>query len=76
MAGIQSYAGVDKCVNVQLIPFIAVVVLGIVLIREPQHAAASVLVLPALAAAGRRSTWFRRRVAGRRHVHPALPDAV
>ncbi|MCX5078677.1 hypothetical protein OHA84_36730 [Streptomyces sp. NBC_00513] len=76
MAGIQSYAGVDRCVNVQLIPFIAVVVLGIVLIREPQQAAAGVLVLPVLAAAGRRSTWFRRRVAGRRHVWPAVPGAV
>ncbi|WP_158071284.1 hypothetical protein [Streptomyces sp. CB00455] len=57
----QSSKVIDKCVNVQLMPFIAIVFAGVILIFTPSQAPSLLMILPALLGYGRRSAWSVRR---------------
>lgn len=58
----QSSGVIDKCVNVQLMPFLAVPFIGVILILAPSQAPSLLVVLPVLLAYARRSSWSARRI--------------
>lgn len=58
----QSSGAVDKCVNVQLMPFLAVPFVGVILVLAPAQAPSLLVALPVLLAYARRSAWSARRV--------------
>ncbi|MFE2163901.1 hypothetical protein ACFXB3_02270 [Streptomyces sp. NPDC059447] len=57
----QSSGTVDKCVDVQLMPFLAVVFTGVILILAPSQVSAVLVILPVLLGYARRSRWSVRR---------------
>ncbi|MEV6735091.1 hypothetical protein [Streptomyces sp. NPDC051364] len=58
----QSSGAVDKCVNVQLMPFLAVLFVGVTLVLAPEQAPSLLVILPVLLAYARRSAWSVRRI--------------
>lgn len=58
----QSSGVIDKCVNVQLMPFLAVPFIGVILILAPAQASSLLVILPVLLAYTRRSSWSVRRI--------------
>lgn len=58
----QSCGAIDKCVNVQLMPFLAVPFIGVILVLAPAQAPPLLVILPVLLAYARRSSWSARRV--------------
>ncbi|WP_159042582.1 hypothetical protein [Streptomyces sp. IGB124] len=58
----QSSGAIDKCVNVQLMPFLAVPFVGVILILAPAQAPGLLVILPVLLAYARRSSWSARRI--------------
>ncbi|RSS68512.1 hypothetical protein [Streptomyces sp. WAC06614] len=71
----QSSGAVDKCVNVQLMPFLAVLFVGVILVLAPAQFSSLLLVLPMVLAAARRSSWSRRSARGWSGVGPAAVTA-
>ncbi|THA45671.1 hypothetical protein [Streptomyces sp. A1136] len=57
----QSSGTIDKCVDVQLMPFLAVVFTGLILILAPSQVSVVLVILPVLLAYARRSHWSVRR---------------
>ncbi|MFD6466604.1 hypothetical protein [Streptomyces goshikiensis] len=57
----QSFGAVDKCVDVQLMPFLAVVFMGVILIFAPSQVSVALVILPVLLGYARRSSWSVRR---------------